>query len=67
MAWSRSKMESQIGRFVRQYGRGRGGRGMDPNDRSYDRELEKALKRLPPTELDSLLNGPSDEPDDGDR
>ena len=28
VAWSRRTMESQIGAFVRQYGRGRDGRGM---------------------------------------
>jgi len=40
--------------FVQQYGR-KAQRGMEPNDRRYSRDLEKAVKRLKPDELDSLM------------
>jgi hypothetical protein len=40
--------------FVQRYGR-RAQRGVEPNDRRYSREVEKALKQLKPEELDSLM------------
>jgi hypothetical protein len=40
--------------FVQQYGR-KAQRGMEPNDRRYSRDVEKALKQLKPDELDSLM------------
>jgi hypothetical protein len=40
----------------------RPGRG-EPNDRKYDRELERAIKRMDPAELDGLLRGDVDEDD----
>jgi hypothetical protein len=40
--------------FVRQYAR-RAQRGIEPNDRRYDRRVERALKQLQPEELDLLL------------
>lgn len=61
MAMDRRTLRSEVGTFVRQYGRRKGARGMDPNDRSYSRKVEQALKRLPPEELDELLRGESDE------
>lgn len=42
----------------------RPGRG-EPNDRTYDRKLEVAVKRMDPVELDALLNGDV-EPDELD-
>jgi hypothetical protein len=37
----------------------------DPNDRGYDREVERRIKRMDPQELDALLRGEelSDETD----
>lgn len=46
--------------FIQQYGRKRHA-GHDPNDRHYSRRVERAVKRLPPEELDRLLR---DEDDD---
>lgn len=45
----------QLSLFMRQYGRRKGRNGHAPNDRSYDRELEQAIKRMPPEELDAFL------------
>ena len=40
--------------FLRQYGR-KAQRGVEPNDRRYSREVEKALKQLKPEALDVLM------------
>jgi len=40
--------------FVQRYGR-KAQRGVEPNDRRYSRDVEKALKQLKPEELDSLI------------
>jgi hypothetical protein len=60
MAWRTERLRREIGGFMRQYQR-KAHPGMDPNDRSYDRKFEERLKRLPPEELDRLLNGDPDE------
>ncbi len=47
-----------VGGFLQQYQRPRPrgvGFKMDPNDRGYDRKLERTLKRLDPETLDQLL------------
>ncbi|MGZ6042872.1 MAG: hypothetical protein ACXWKW_11830 [Asticcacaulis sp.] len=52
----------QIRLFVQQYAR-KAQKGVEPNDRRYDRELEKDIKRMRPDELDELLRlGETDEP-----
>jgi hypothetical protein len=40
--------------FVQQYGR-KAQRGVEPNDRRYNRDVERALKQLRPEELDLLM------------
>jgi hypothetical protein len=35
--------------------------GMDPNDRHYDFDLERQLRRMDPIELDRLLRGDYEE------
>jgi hypothetical protein len=40
--------------FVQEYGR-QAQKGVEPNDRDYDRDLEKAIKQMKPEELDKLL------------
>jgi hypothetical protein len=40
--------------FVQCYGR-KAQRGVEPNDRRYSRDVEKALKQMKPEALDSLL------------
>jgi len=41
-------------RFIQQYGR-RAHRGVEPNDRRYQREMEGAVKRMKPEDLDEIL------------
>jgi hypothetical protein len=53
-AQKRALKAAEIRRFVQQYGRG-ASPGYDPNDRSYDRELEQTVRRMRPEELDRLL------------
>ena len=50
----RALRAATVANFVRQYGRRRQ-KGVEPNDRQYDREVEARLKRLAPDELDGLL------------
>jgi hypothetical protein len=67
----KKKLAGDLATFVRQYRR-KSDAPHDPNDRSYDRELESKIKRMPPEELDALLrdevedettDGPGTEPD----
>ncbi len=53
----KQQLRSRIAKFLRQYARKSGSRyaRFDPNDRHYDREIEKLVKRLNPEELDRLL------------
>jgi hypothetical protein len=53
------RLEKQLGAFLRQYRRRRHA-GHDPNDRTYDREVEEKLKRLSPEQLDRLLRDEND-------
>jgi hypothetical protein len=53
-------LEGEIGAFVRQYARKKHA-GHDPNDRRYDRELERRIKRMDPLELDLPMRGESDD------
>ncbi|MGD9794747.1 MAG: hypothetical protein AB7V43_14835 [Acidimicrobiia bacterium] len=59
MAWNRRKLQANFGSFMRQYGR-RAHAGHDPNDRGYDRKVEKLVKQMSPEELDELINGERD-------
>jgi hypothetical protein len=43
-----------VRRFVKQYGR-KAQKGIEPNDRRYDRKIEKVVKRMKPEALDALL------------
>jgi hypothetical protein len=52
---TRANLAGQIGRFVQQYAR-KALKGWDPNDRTYDRKIEKKMKRLKPEELSDLLS-----------
>lgn len=52
MAVSRRRLE--LGPFLQQYGR-KAHAGHDPNDRRYDRRIERAIRAMPPEELDELL------------
>jgi hypothetical protein len=60
----RKRLVAELGPFMEQYERKkRPGRG-EPNDRKYDRELENAVKRMDPAELDALLHGEIDDDPD---
>ncbi|HMN71205.1 MAG TPA: hypothetical protein PKA55_04985 [Rhodoblastus sp.] len=53
----KSRLETKaakIARFIRLYAR-KAYRGRDPNDRSYDREVEKQVKSMKPQDLDRIL------------
>ena len=41
-------------RFIQQYGR-KAQKGVEPNDRRYRRETERAVKRMKAVELDEIL------------
>jgi hypothetical protein len=56
----KKRIAKELGTFLRQYGR-RAQKGQDPNDRTYDREIEQELRRLKPEALDRLINGDDDE------
>jgi hypothetical protein len=49
------QLSGELSAFVRLYAR-RAQRGAEPNDRRYDRKLEKQMKRLRPEQLSNLLN-----------
>lgn len=53
-------LESKIGAFERQYAR-KAQKGVEPNDRRYDRKFEQKIKRMPPEELNDLLYGENEE------
>ena len=44
-----------IGKFIQQYKR-KSTKSFDPNDRSYDRKLEKIVKKMNPEELSQIIN-----------
>lgn len=50
----------RIGAFLQQYSR-KAQKGQEPNDRQYNRGIEKIIRKLTPEELDVLLNGEEDE------
>lgn len=58
---TKSRLAGELGRFVKQYARK--AQASEPNDRQYDRKLEKKMKRLPPSALSDLLADDEQEPD----
>lgn len=61
MKKSLQRMAGRIGLFLQQYGRKADRNASDPNDRCYDRKLERRIKALDPRDFDELVNGPVDE------
>lgn len=59
MSKRKQKLEVEAGKFLKQYARKRSA-GSNPNDRQYDRKIEKKIKQLDPSDFDELMNGPSD-------
>ena len=56
----RKWLRENIGDFMRQYQR-KAQRGVEPNDRQYDRKVEEEIKRMDPFELGRLINGGDDD------
>jgi hypothetical protein len=55
----RARKSADLADFVRKYAR-KAQRGVEPNDRKYDVEVERAIKSIPPIELDRLLREDED-------
>ncbi len=54
------KLKADLAKFAQQYARKkRPGKG-EPNDRSFDLELRKLLRRMRPEDIDQLLHGDED-------
>lgn len=53
-------LERPMGAFLQQYRR-KAQKGQEPNDRQYDRSIQKIIRQLTPEELDALLNSEEDE------
>ncbi|AZQ54796.1 hypothetical protein [Burkholderia cenocepacia] len=49
-----SRLAGELGLFVKQYGR-KAQKHLDPNDRRYDRDAERMMRRLSPADLSDLL------------
>jgi len=58
----RALRAASVARFVQQYAR-KSQKGVEPNDRRYDRDLEATIRKLPPEELDRLIREDEDAPD----
>jgi len=48
------RLQVDLSVFVQKYGRKRYA-GQDPNDRSYDREMEKRISKMTPEQLAELM------------
>ena len=55
----RAQRTAEIATFVQQYAR-RAQKGWDPNDRHYDRDVERRVSRMDPLELDRLMREDED-------
>jgi hypothetical protein len=55
----RKNTSSELGTFLHEYGR-RAQKGQDPNDRIYDRDIEKQLRHIEPEDLDRMMHGEGD-------
>jgi hypothetical protein len=56
----RKWIRANIGTFLQQYRR-KAQRGVEPNDRHYDRDLEERLKRMRPEDLSRLMSEDDDQ------
>jgi hypothetical protein len=50
------RIQKEIGTFLKSYER-KAQRGVEPNDRHYDRDMEKKVKSLEPEVLNELMHG----------
>ena len=56
----RARLAADLAKFTQQYAR-KAQKGIEPNDRRYDRRIENAVKCMPPDHLDRLLREDSDQ------
>ena len=50
------RLAGDLAKFTKQCGRKKRKNG-DPNDRGYDKTLQRTIRRMDPSELDELLDG----------
>jgi len=50
------KLRGEVGIFLKEYAR-KAQKGVEPNDRGYDRKLEHEIKHMNPEELSELMSG----------
>ena len=53
------RLQAAVGKFVQQYARKRQ-KGFDPNDLTYDRKIEKKIRKMDAQTLGTLLNDSSE-------
>lgn len=58
-----SRLAGALGVFVKRYGR-KAQKHLAPNDRRYDRDVERAMRRMSPGDLSALLAGDDDTAND---
>ena len=56
----RAKEAATLALFVKRYAR-KAQKGVEPNDRRYDRKIEQRVRRMAPEALDALLREGDDE------
>ena len=61
MSRREERLSTRLAAFLHEYGRTSRRSGLDPNDRHYDRVLEREIKRLDPSDLDPLMRDDDDE------
>ncbi|HIH2746290.1 hypothetical protein L3V59_31755 [Burkholderia aenigmatica] len=61
----KSRLAGALGVFVKHYGR-RAQKHLDPNDRRYDHDVERTMRRLSPADLSDLLADDDASADDAD-
>jgi len=49
-----NKKSPDVGLFVKKYAR-KAARGIDPNDRSYDRKVQKRIRKMKAEDVDKLM------------
>lgn len=60
-----SRQAGALGVFVKRYGR-KAQKHLDPNDRRYDHDVERTMRRLSPADLSDLLADADDSADDAE-
>ncbi|HDR9587733.1 TPA: hypothetical protein QDC22_005400 [Burkholderia stabilis] len=59
----KSRLAGELGVFVKRYGR-KAQKHLDPNDRRYDHDVERTMRRLSPADLSALLSADDEREDD---